>query len=408
MVRRSLLEGFFIAWTSLWTNKMRAFLTTFGIVIGIVSVTTMATVIDGVNRGFESSLNMLGQNVVYIQKWPWNFGPNYNWWDYINRRELEVNYAAQIEELSTTVEAVSAIMYASTPVSFESEIVDRVDVRGVSPSYIITGAIGIAEGRFFTDEENRAARNVAIIGNAVSDALFGDRDPIGRTVRAMGQRFEVIGVMEAQGSFMGLESFDNQFIVPIQTYGRIYGFRRFIQLQVKFANEEMLEAGQYEVEGVMRRIRKLEPGAENDFAINKLDMFRQQYQVMTGAIYGVGYFLTGLALFIGGIGVMNIMFVSVKERTKEVGIRKAIGAKSSEILYQFLVESVVICSFGGIIGVLISIGTSALLNQFFVAYMDWTTVLTAFFMCAAVGIIFGFLPAYRAAKADPIESLRYE
>jgi putative ABC transport system permease protein len=408
MVRRSLLEGFFIAWTSLWTNKMRAFLTTFGIVIGIVSVTTMATVIDGVNRGFESSLNMLGQNVVYIQKWPWNFGPNYNWWDYINRRELEVNYAAQIEELSTTVEAVSAIMYASTPVSFESEIIDRVDVRGVSPSYIITGAIGIAEGRFFTDEENRAARNVAIIGNAVSDALFGDRDPIGRTVRAMGQRFEVIGVMEAQGSFMGLESFDNQFIVPVQTYGRIYGFRRFIQLQVKFANEEMLEAGQYEVEGVMRRIRKLEPGTENDFAINKLDMFRQQYQVMTGAIYGVGYFLTGLALFIGGIGVMNIMFVSVKERTKEVGIRKAIGAKSSEILYQFLVESVVICSFGGIIGILISIGTSALLNQFFVAYMDWTTVFTAFFMCAAVGIIFGFLPAYRAAKADPIESLRYE
>lgn len=148
MVRRSLFEGFKIAWMSLWTNKMRAFLTTFGIVIGIVSVTTMATVIDGLNRGFESSLNMLGQNVVYIQKWPWNFGPNYNWWDYINRPELEVGYAAQIEEMSTTVEAAAAIMYASTPVSFESEVVDRVDVRGVSPSYIVTGAIDIAEGRF--------------------------------------------------------------------------------------------------------------------------------------------------------------------------------------------------------------------------------------------------------------------
>jgi putative ABC transport system permease protein len=177
---------------------------------------------------------------------------------------------------------------------------------------------------------------------------------------------------------------------------------------VKFADAEMLEAGQYEVEGVMRRIRKLDPGAENDFAINKLDLFRQQYQVMTGAIYGIGFFLTGLALFIGGIGVMNIMFVSVKERTKEVGIRKAIGAKSSEIMYQFLVESVVICTFGGVIGVIISLGTSALLNQFFVAYMDWSTVLTAFLMCAGVGITFGFLPAYKAAKADPIESLRYE
>lgn len=408
MVRRSLFEGFKIAWMSLWTNKMRAFLTTFGIVIGIVSVTTMATVIDGLNRGFESSLNMLGQNVVYIQKWPWNFGPNYNWWDYINRRELEVDYAAQIEEMSTTVEAVAAIMYASTPVSFESEVIDRADVRGVSTSYIITGAIDIAEGRFFTEEENRAARNVVVIGHEVAEGLFGERDAIGRTIRAMGQRFEVIGVMAEQGSFLGLESFDNQLIIPIQTYGRIYGFRRFIQLQVKFANAEMLEEGQYEVEGVMRRIRKLDPAAENDFAINKLDLFRQQYEVMTGAIYGIGFFLTGLALFIGGIGVMNIMFVSVKERTKEVGIRKAIGAKSSEIMYQFLVESVVICSFGGVIGVIISLGTSALLNQFFVAYMDWTTVLTAFLMCAGVGITFGFLPAYRAAKADPIESLRYE
>lgn len=408
MVRRSLLEGFKIAWMSLWTNKMRAFLTTFGIVIGIVSVTTMATVIDGLNRGFENSLNMLGQNVVYIQKWPWNFGPNYNWWDYINRRELEVGYAAQIEELSTTVEAVSAIMYASTPVSFESEVVDRADVRGVSPSYIITGAIDIADGRFFNEEENRAGRNVVVIGHKIAEALFGERDAIGRTIRAMGQRFEVIGVMAEQGSFLGLESFDNQLVIPVQTYGKIFGFRRSIQLQVKFANAEMLEAGQYEVEGVMRRIRKLEPGADNDFAINKLDLFRQQYQVMTGAIYGIGFFLTGLALFIGGIGVMNIMFVSVKERTKEVGIRKAIGAKSSEILYQFLVESVVICIFGGVIGVLISLGTSALLNQFFVAYMDWTTVLTAFLMCAGVGVTFGFLPAYRAAKADPIESLRYE
>lgn len=408
MVRRSLFEGFKIAWASLWANKMRAFLTTFGIVIGIVSVTTMATLIDGVNRGFESSLNMLGQNVLYVQKWPWGFGGQYNWWEYINRREMEVRYAEQIEDLSETVEAVAAMMYARTTATFESEVVERVDVRGVSTSYIITGAIEIADGRFFTEEENRAARSVTVIGHGVAEALFGEREAVGRTIRAMGQRFEVIGVMEEQGNFLGLESFDNQIIIPIQTYGRIYGFRRGVQLQVKFANEELLQQGEYEVEGVMRRIRRLEPGQPNDFAINKLDMFRQQYKVMTGAIYAIGYFLTALALFIGGIGVMNIMFVSVKERTKEVGIRKAIGAKSSEILYQFLVESVVICFFGGLIGIIFSVGTSYLVNQFFVAYMDWTTVLWAFIICTIVGVTFGFLPAYKAAKADPIESLRYE
>lgn len=408
MVRRSLFEGFKIAWASLWANKMRAFLTTFGIVIGIVSVTTMATLIDGVNRGFESSLNMLGQNVLYVQKWPWGFGGQYNWWEYINRREMEVRYAEQIEDMSETVEAVAAMMYARTTATFESEVVERVDVRGVSTSYIVTGAIEIADGRFFTEEENRAARSVTVIGHGVAEALFGEREAVGRTIRAMGQRFEVIGVMEEQGNFLGLESFDNQIIIPIQTYGRIYGFRRGVQLQVKFANEELLQQGEYEVEGVMRRIRRLEPGQPNDFAINKLDMFRQQYKVMTGAIYAIGYFLTALALFIGGIGVMNIMFVSVKERTKEVGIRKAIGAKSSEILYQFLVESVVICFFGGLIGIIFSVGTSYLVNQFFVAYMDWTTVLWAFIICTIVGVTFGFLPAYKAAKADPIESLRYE
>jgi putative ABC transport system permease protein len=408
MFRRSLFEGFRIAWTSLWANKMRAFLTTFGIVIGIVSVTTMATLIDGVNRGFESSLNMLGQNVIYVQKWPWSFGPNYNWWDYINRREMEVNYAERLQDMSQTAEAVSAIKNRNDTIRFEDETAERIDVRGVTAAYTITSGIDIAQGRFFTEDENRAARNVLIIGHGVAEVLFGDRDPIGRTVRMGGQRFEVIGLMAEQGNFMGLESFDNQVIVPMQTFGRMYGLRGFVQLQVKFANEQQLEEGEYEIEGLMRRIRRLEPGEENDFAINKLDMFRQQYQIMTTTIYGIGFFLTALALFVGGIGVMNIMFVSVKERTKEVGVRKAIGAKSREILFQFLVEAVVICAFGGVIGIVLSVGTTALVNSFFVAYLDWTTVVWAFVICTLTGLIFGFLPAYKAAKADPIESLRYE
>lgn len=408
MLKRSLFEGFKIAWTSLWANKMRAFLTTFGIVIGIVSVTTMATLIDGVNRGFESSLNMLGQNVVFVQKWPWNFGPNYNWWDYINRREMEVSYADRIQDMSESVEAAAAVMFTSDTVRFESETAERVDIIGASPAYVITSSVEIQNGRFFTDEDNRAARNVAVLGSGVAEVLFGERDPVGRTIRLLGQRFEVIGVMEEQGNFMGLESFDNQIIVPVQTFGKIMGFRRFVQIRVKFADASIMEDGEYELEGTMRRIRRLEPGQDNDFAINKLDMFRQQYQIMTGTIYAIGFFLTALALFIGGIGVMNIMFVSVKERTKEVGIRKAIGAKSSEILYQFLVEAVVICAFGGVIGIILSVGTTYLVNTFLVAYLDWTTVVWALVICTLTGIVFGFLPAYKAAKADPIESLRYE
>lgn len=405
---RSLTEGSRIAWFSLWANKMRAGLTTFGIVIGIVSVTTMATLIDGVDRGFESSLSMLGTHVLYVQKWPWSFGPNYNWWDYINRRDMELHYAERLEELSTTASAVSAAMYQNDLIRFESQSVDQANLRGVTASYLSTAAVELDRGRFFTDEEYRSARNVAVVGTGIAESLFGDRDPIGQSIRIGGQRYDVIGVLTKQGNFMGLESFDNQAILPATSFGRQYGFRRFVQIQVKFEDEARLEEGIYEIEGLMRRIRRLEPGVENDFSINRLDMFRQQYQALTGAIYGVGIFLTALALFVGGIGVMNIMFVSVKERTREVGIRKAIGARNSEILLQFLIEAIVICMFGGVIGTLLSLGTSALVNQFFVAYMDWTTVMMAFVICTLTGVVFGFFPAWKAAQSDPIESLRYE
>ena len=405
---RSFIESTKIAWVALWANKMRAGLTTFGIVIGIVSVTTMATLIDGINRSFESSLKMLGTNVLYIQKWPWSFGPEYNWWDFINRRDMEVRYAERLEELSTTAQAVSAIMYQGDVLRFESKSVERAELRGVTPSYAITGAIELQSGRFFSEDDYMRAANLIVIGTDIAEALFEERDPVGQTIKVGGMRFEVIGVLAKQGKFLGLESFDGQSIMPASTFGKMYGFRRFVQIQAKFENDVLLEEGEYELEGLMRRIRRLEPGTPSDFSINKLEMFREQYAVLTGAIYGIGIFLTALSLFVGGIGVMNIMFVSVKERTKEVGIRKAIGAKSREILWQFLTESVVICMFGGLIGVLLSVGTTALVNNLFVAYLSWNTVALAFGKCAVTGLVFGFLPAWRAAKSDPIESLRYE
>jgi len=175
-----------------------------------------------------------------------------------------------------------------------------------------------------------------------------------------------------------------------------------------FRMKGCLADGEYEVIGAMRQIRGLDPMDSDDFAINQAALFEQEFQTMKMAIYGIGIFLTGLALFVGGIGVMNIMFVSVKERTKEIGIRKAVGAKSWEILLQFLMESIVICIVGGIIGVILSIGVTHLINQIFIAYMDWTTVLYAILLCTFIGLLFGFLPSNKAAKSDPIESLRYD
>lgn len=408
MIFRSIIEGIRLSLFSIWINKMRSALTTFGIVIGIVMVTTMVTVIDGINRSFESSMSMLGQDVIFIQKWPWGFGGEYRWWDFVNRREMEVSYAGQIAERSRFASAVSAESTRwGQSITFEDQVAEQVQIEGVTYSYSATSAVEIADGRFFSEEENQTARNVVILGHDVAEALFGWRDPIGQRVRIGGRRFEVIGVLEQQGNFLGLQSFDNTAIMPIGTYRYLYSLRRGITIRVKFDNDEALRQGTYEVEGIMRQIRQLAPDQDNDFAINRLEMFEQQYRAMTGAIYGVGIFLTALSLFVGGIGVMNIMYVSVKERTREIGIRKAVGARYREVLMQFLVESVVVCAIGGIIGIMLSGVAVYVINQYFVAHLGLQTILLAFLITTITGVIFGFLPAHRAAKSDPIESLRY-
>jgi len=404
----SLKEGSKIAYHALWANKMRAILTTTCIVIGIVSVTAMNTISDGIDRSFENSMDMLGRNVVFVEKWPWGFGGEYKWWEYRNRQEMQLSYVEELRRLTPSASAVSASANRNTTIRYQDRIVDRAGLNGATASYFQTAGLNIEDGRAFNDEDVQRAARVVVIGGSIVDALFPDVDPIGKQVRIQGQRFLVIGVLERQGNFLGLEDTDNRIVIPISSYGTIYSLRSGIQLSVQFPNEETLIDGEYEVIGAMRQIRQLDPLDDNDFAINKAALFEQEFQGMKFVIYGIGIFLTGLALFVGGIGVMNIMFVSVKERTKEIGIRKAVGAKSWEILLQFLIESIVICLIGGLIGVLLSIGVTQLLNQFFVAYMDWTTVLNAILICAFVGILFGYLPSSKASKADPIESLRYE
>ncbi|MDR8390125.1 ABC transporter permease [Aliifodinibius sp. S!AR15-10] len=408
-VANSVWESLKISFRALGTNKTRSILTATCIVIGIVSVTTMSTTIDGIDRAFEKSMSMLGQNVIYVEKWPWGLGSGeYKWWEYRNRRDMKIDYAEELEEGSRFASAVSASSMRNATVRFGDKYADGVILQGATEAITRTSSMDIAEGRFFTAEEERTGSNVVVMGQSVSDALFEFEYPLGKQVKIGGQRFLVIGLMERQGSFLGLEDLDNQVIIPMTAFQEIYGSRLDVRLTVKFPGKEAQLEGEYEIEGLMRSIRQLDPLEENDFAINKPEAFRQQYESMTFAIYGIGIFLTSLALFIGGIGVMNIMFVSVRERTKEIGIRKAVGAKAWEILAQFLVEATIICMIGGVIGVLLSIITTQIINQFFVAYMSWRTVALAFGICTLVGLAFGFLPAYRAAKSDPIDSLRYE
>lgn len=403
----SLWESLKISFSAIRKNKTRSSLTTICIVIGIVSVTTMSTLINGIDRAFHESLSVLGQNVVYIQKWPWGFGGEYKWWEFVNRPDMEVEYANEIRQNARFVSAVAALAGASANVTYKGETAENISIEGATRDVMKTNPAGLKSGRFYTHTEERVGANVAIIGSSVVDALFEHGTPLGKEIRIKGQRFNVIGVYEDQGSFFGQDQ-GNKITIPMKAFQQILGDRRGVQIVVKFPSEKAYERGKYEIEGVMRRIRNLSPLQENDFAVNKPEAFEQAYNSMTYAIYGIGIFLTSLALFIGGIGVMNIMFVSVKERTKEIGLRKAVGAQSWEILYQFLIEAIIICLVGGVIGILLSMLATQAIQQIFVAYLSWSTVFFAFFICTLVGLVFGFMPAYRAAKSEPIESLRYE
>lgn len=400
------MEGLKIAFKALTINKIRSVLTALCIIIGITMVTVVDSVTTGMDMNFEKSMAMMGQNVVYVQKWPWD--GDGEWWEYRNRKEMEIDYAKEIEEASRYASAVSASAGRNATIIFEDESAENVTISGSTANTLQVEGVNIEYGRMFTEQEVRSASNVAVIGQSLMELLFDKRNPLGKEIRIRGKKFTVIGVLEKQGSFLGLEDMDNRVTIPISSFGQIFSLRWGVQIAVKFPNQEALLEGEYEVEGIMRRIRQLEATEENDFAINKPEAFKKQLEGIKAGIYTVGFILSGLSLLIGGIGVMNIMFVSVRERTKEIGIRKAVGAKSWEILTQFLLEAIAICLLGGVIGVALAGFLTILINEAFVAVMNFGVVFLGFSICTFVGVLFGFIPAYRAAKSDPIESLRFE
>lgn len=401
-------EGLKISLSALGINKTRSILTTLCIIIGIVMVTLMNAVSNGMDAEFDKSMAMMGQNVVYVEKQPWGGGPDYKWWEYRNRPEMKLSYVEEIADASRFASHVSAAAARGTSIRFEDKNAEGVFLAGVTEDYFNTAGLSIESGRIFTTQEVRSGAKVAVLGATLAEKLFELQNPLGKSIRVGGQKFRVIGILEKQGKFLGLADMDRRATVPITAYGQIFGLRSGIQIAVKFPNEQAYEDGQYEIEGIMRRIRQLDAKEENNFGINKPQAFEQQLASFKAGLYIVGGALTALSLLIGGIGVMNIMFVSVRERTKEIGIRKAVGAKSWEILYQFLIEAVVMCLLGGLIGLIIAYPLSLLINQIFIATIDVSVVIAAFILCSIVGLIFGFIPAYRAAKSDPIESLRYE
>ncbi len=402
-----LWESFAMAFKDVFANKTRSFLTMLGIIIGILSVSLMGTAISGINNTFENSMEMIGNDVLHLQKYPW-FMKGGDWWDFRNRPDMKVEYAEKILQRSKKISFASTEMQNMGNIRYGDNSIQGVFIDAASWQLQFVNSLDLLAGRFYTKAEDRNASKVVVIGYGIKDNLFPNQNPIGEEVRIRGMKYKVIGTLKEQGKFLGLFSFDNMAIIPLRSAYSIFGRRRHMSITLKVREGFEVGEAKEEVRMIMRSIRGLKPAEKDNFAINQQEAFRQQFSAIKMGISGAGFGITALALLVGGIGIMNIMFVSVRERTKEIGIRKALGAKQNIILFQFLSEAVIIAVIGGLIGLSITISLVGLLNKFFVASLSIKLIIISLSVSIITGILSGIVPARKAAKLDPIDAIRYE
>jgi len=403
-----LIEGVRIAGGSIRANKLRSSLATLGIVIGIVTVTLMGTAIAGLNGAFLRSISSLGTDVLHVSRFSWFIDSYAEWSKAQNRQEITLAQVRSLEEQLTLASAIAPYTEWRTSVRYKKRSSQRVTVVGTTEKFLVTGGVTVAQGRFLLDTEVAGGRPLCVVGSQVASNLFLNDTPLGKSIRLGDYVFEVIGVLEQQGSFMGAFSLDNQVIIPVKQMLACFSNRPYFAIQVKAISLDRLEETKEELRGVLRKLRRVPPGHEDDFSINQQEMFIEKFHRVAGTIAAVGLFITGLSLFVGGIGIMNIMFVSVAERTREIGIRKAIGARRRTILLQFLIESAGICLLGGLVGLAIALPLTFVMNHFLPATMSVAAAAAALSVALLTGVVSGLLPAWRAARMDPVVALRNE
>jgi putative ABC transport system permease protein len=390
------VEAMRIALAALRANKARGVLTTLGIIIGILAVVTTMTAANGLSNSFRESASVIGADVLFVSRTPWIMMGRF--FQFRNRPNLTLKEADKLERQLRSAIAVNPSSDTQRSVKFGSEVRDNIRIVGTTHKHMLVSSALPEQGRFFNAYDVQFSRRVCVIGKTIHEQVFNSRDPINKNLK--------IG----SGGTFGGPDFDSQVFVPVTTFVKLYGgLNRNFDFAVKAPPGTRLDDYEFEVIGEMRKIRRLKPDQEENFAINKMESLLDAFNSVMRVVLLVGLAITGISLFVGGVGVMNIMFVSVTERTKEIGIRKAIGAKRRAILTQFLFESSVICLIGGVIGIVLSFGAAAAIDRFVMpASVSLPIVGVALGVSLLVGVVSGFIPAWRASRLNPIDALHYE
>ncbi|MCD6204574.1 MAG: ABC transporter permease [Candidatus Marinimicrobia bacterium] len=402
-----LWENVLIAVRALAQNKMRAVLTTLGIIIGVLTVVSVASIIAGLNKGFSSQISALGSNTLFIHKYPWIIMDDF--FKYRNRPDITMDDARYLMKHSKLAKAIAPATGTSRNIKYRDKSLTDISISGVTVEHESIEGYKIAEGRYFTQNEIDRDKPSCIIGWEIKEKLFDNLPAIGERIKIGNVSYRVIGVMEKRGSLLGYD-LDSEVYVPIGTIFKNFGSRRSIRILVQVPSSDMINEVKDEIRFLMRVSRRLKPQEEDNFSINQQEMLTNMYKQLTGGLYTAAFGIGTLSLLVGGIGIMNIMLVSVAERRKEIGIRKALGAKRRVITFQFIIESIIICSVGGFIAIFLSFLISLVIDKVtpFPSSVPVWSVFMGLGFSTFVGLFFGIYPARRAAKLDPIECLRYE
>jgi putative ABC transport system permease protein len=404
-------ESIFFAWHALLANKLRTTLSLLGITIGIFAIITVFTIVDALESNIRNSVASLGENVVFVQKWPWEFGSDYPWWKYMARPVARLSELPEVQRKSNLAEASAFVIEGVRTLKAGSNSIEGAQVICASEAYNRVRSFELAEGRYFTSSEFSVGAPKVMIGSSVAQSLFPTGNALNKFIKVGSAKLEVVGVFAREGSSVIGNSMDNVVLVPVNYAKAFIDLRSdrvnptiYVKAKPGVSNEDL----KGELTGIMRSVRRLKPSAEDNFALNETSMLSKGLNSLFDIIGLAGWVIGGFSILVGGFGIANIMFVSVRERTSQIGIQKALGARSSFILIQFMVESVLLSVAGGLIGLLLVFSILEAADAAFDlgVSIQGSNIILALTISVLIGIISGFVPSYTASQLDPVDAMR--